>query len=215
MTTRRDVRLTYERIGTHFSKTRASPWPEVESFLDGRSGDVGLDVGCGNGRHAALLAGRTERVVALDASRALLGEARSRDASLRLVQGDAARLPLSGGCVDLAVYVATLHHLPTAATRRESLAELGRVLSSGGRALVSAWSTTHERFDRATSFDTAVDWTLPDGTTVDRFYHVFSPAAFESLLDASPLAVERTFVSAGNCYGVVGPRGPDGDRESD
>ena len=208
---RAGVRRTYERIGAHFSKTREYAWPEVESFVDD-AGSVGtaLDVGCGNGRHTELLAESADRVVGLDASRALLHEARERVGDgAALVQGDASRLPLGEGTVDLAVYVATLHHLPTAADRRASLDELARVLSPEGQALVSVWSTAHDRFDASadaeSGFDTTVDWTLPGGETVPRFYHIYAPPEFHADLDASALSPVDVFVSSGNCYAVVGP----------
>ena len=104
-------------IAEHFAATREYPWPEVESFLADRRGAVALDLGCGNGRHAELLADRAGTVVGVDLSRGLLRAARDRatergfDDSLSLVQGDAARVPLAADAVDLAVYVATLHHL--------------------------------------------------------------------------------------------------------
>jgi len=206
---RKSVRETYERIGAHFSKTRVNPWPEVESFLDGRAGALGVDIGCGNGRHTELLAGRTERTLGVDASRALLAEARERaraeafDAAFAL--GDAGRLALRPNCVDIAVYVATLHHLPSERARRASLSELARVLAPGGRALVSVWATTHDRFDATEGFDTEVDWTLPGGETVPRFYHIYAPAEFRETVETSALALHEFRVSAGNCYAVVGP----------
>lgn len=206
----RDVRETYEAIAGHFSETRAYPWPEVETFVgQSDSVDLGLDLGCGNGRHTAVLADRTDHVVALDASRNLLEAARERldDPGTRLIQGDAARLPLRAGSADLAVYVATLHHLPSHEHRVGSLNELARVLGADGRGLVSTWSTAHDRFDAGsdaeTGFDTTIDWTLPDGTVVPRFYHIYSPAEFEADLEASDLVVERVRVSSGNCYAEV------------
>ncbi|MEF8789947.1 MAG: class I SAM-dependent methyltransferase [Haloarculaceae archaeon] len=215
---RRAVRSTYDAIADHFASTRAHPWPEVESFLDGRSGRLGLDVGCGNGRHAGPLTERVDRVLGVDASVELLALARERAAERGFadafdpVAGDAAGLPVRSGTVDLAVYVATLHHLPTRSLRRESLSELGRVLAPGGAALVSAWSTAHDRFDAGTEdsegFDTTVDWTLPGGETVPRFYHIYAPAEFDADLAAASLAVERSVVSSGNCYAVVND--PDG-----
>ena len=206
--TRAAVRATYDRIGAHFAKTRANPWPEVEDFLDGRTGGVGLDIGCGNGRHTALLAEYCDRAVGLDASRALLGVAREQaHAQSSLAQGDAGRLPLASGSVDLAVYVATLHHLPTRAGRIASLTDLARVLAPGARALVSAWSTDHDRFNADEGFDTTVDWTLPGGETVDRFYHIYDAEEFRADLRESGVAVRSVRVSSGNCYAVVGPEG--------
>jgi len=205
--TGRDVRETYDRIAGHFAATREYPWPEVESFLDDRRADVALDVGCGNGRHAELLADRARRVVGVDVSRGLLDEARARarerSFAVDLRQGDAARLPVADATVGLGVYVAALHHLPKQDDRIASLDELARVLAPDGRALVSAWSTAHDRFDRESGFDTTVDWTLPGGETVPRFYHIYSPAEFRDDVAASALAPVETFVSSGNCYAVV------------
>ena len=204
-----DPESTYDRIAGHFSKTREYAWPEVESFLEGRRVDRALDVGCGNGRHTELLAEQASIAVGVDLSRGLLREAMRRardrefDERTAFVHGDAATLPIAGNAVDLAVYVATLHHLSPRSARVRSLDELVRVLRPGGVALVSAWSTAHDRFDREEGFDTTVDWTLPGGETVPRYYHVYDPEEFESDLAASDLVVDDVSVSSGNCYGVV------------
>ncbi|WP_435347520.1 class I SAM-dependent methyltransferase [Haloarchaeobius sp. HRN-SO-5] len=208
----RTTRDTYDRIAEHFASTREYAWPETGAFLDGRRGHRGLDLGCGNGRNAELLADHCECVVGLDISGALLAQARQRAVDhafeLELVQGDASRLPFGADRFDLVVYVATLHHLPTVADRRRSLDELARVLAPGGRALVSVWSTAHDRFDREEGFDTTVDWTLPGGESIPRFYHIYSPDEFDSDLAASALSVVESRVSSGNCYAVVEQKSP-------
>ncbi|MFC6771880.1 class I SAM-dependent methyltransferase, partial [Halorubrum pallidum] len=119
------------------------------------------------------------------------------------VHGDAAALPVADDAIGLAVYVATLHHLPTRDARIRSLDELARVLDADGTALVSAWSTAHDRFERESGFDTTVDWTLPGGETVPRYYHVYAPDEFEVDLAESRLSVVESTVSSGNCYAVV------------
>ncbi|KKF39266.1 SAM-dependent methyltransferase [Halorubrum saccharovorum] len=204
-----DPQSTYDRIAVHFSKTREYAWPEVESFLDGRTATRALDLGCGNGRHAELLADRADAVVGVDLSRELLREAVTRarkrgyDQTASFVHGDAATLPLATDAVGLAVYVAALHHLPSREARVRSLDELARVLAPGGTALVSAWSTAHDRFDREAGFDTTVDWTLPGGETVPRYYHIYSPEEFETDLAESALETVEAGVSSGNCYAAV------------
>jgi len=210
MDRRRDVRETYDRIAAHFSRTREHPWPEVTTFVDGAdSARVALDLGCGNGRHAELLATRAAHVVGIDLSGELLATARLRADErayadrLSLVQGDAASLPLADGTVDIAVYIAALHHLPTRTDRVRSLDELARVLRGDGRALVSVWAVTHGKFDADEGFDTTVDWTLPDGETVERFYHVYDLAEFRRDIGASRLGIESVYESEGNCYAVV------------
>ncbi len=215
MPRRRDVRETYERIAPHFAKTRPEPWEEVAAFFDGRSGVVGLDIGAGNARHAELLAAQVDEVVAVDASHAAVETAIERGVDrgfgLAPCLGDASRLPITGSVVDLAAYIATIHHLPGRETRIASLDELARVLVPGGAAIVSAWSVSHDRFDREAAFDTEIDWTLPDGETVPRFYHVYDLGEFETDLRRSDLRVTETFESHGNCYGTVA--GPPGDEQ--
>jgi tRNA (uracil-5-)-methyltransferase TRM9 len=214
------VRSAYDRIAEQFAETRQYPWPEVDTFLaEAPAGDLGLAVGCGNGRHVAPLSDRVDRVVGVDVSRGLLDVAaeRCRDRPLALLQGEAAALPVADGAVDVGLYVATVHHLRPREARVRSLDELARVLAPGGRALVSAWSTEHERFDAVPAsegspdgqresgggFDTTVDWTLPDGEAVPRFYHVYDPDEFREDLDRSDLRVAAAFVSSGNCYAEV------------
>jgi tRNA (uracil-5-)-methyltransferase TRM9 len=203
------VRRTYDRIAEHFASTRRHPWPEVEAFLEGRGGTVGLDLGCANGRHLEPLAERTDRAAGTDLSRSLLRTAaeRARERGyadrITLFQADAAATPLAAAAVDVAVYVATLHHLPTREARVGSLDELARVLAPDGAAVVSAWSVAADRFDRDVAHDATVEWTLPGGETVPRFYHVYDREEFEADLARSALAVERTFQSSGNCYAVV------------
>ncbi|MFB6149827.1 MAG: class I SAM-dependent methyltransferase [Halobacteriales archaeon] len=207
MDRRRDVKATYDRIANHFAQTREYPWPETEAFLADRHGEMGLDIGCGNGRNAELLAAHTDRVIGLDLSDGLLEEAtvhaREREFAIELIQGDASRLPIGANRIELALYIATIHHLPTRTARRRSLDELDRVLANDGSALISAWSVSHRKFDAETGFDTTVEWTLPDGETVDRFYHIYDLGEFETDLAASTLRVIDSYESEGNCYAIV------------
>lgn len=206
---RRDrVREVYDRIAPHFSQTRTYAWPDVEAFIEDTSpAGTALDIGCGNGRHAELLAASAGRVLGIDLSRGILRQARTRAAEsgveFGLIQGDATCLPFATDVIDIAVYVAALHHLPNRTARVTSLDELARVLRPGAPGLVSAWSTEHDRFDRTAGFDTTVDWTLPDGETVPRFYHIYDPVEFETDLARSALQVDRTWVAAGNTYATV------------
>jgi len=209
-----DLQAVYDRIADHFAKTREYAWPEVESFISDeadRCGSLGraLDLGCGNGRHAQALAEAGGDVVGLDVSRGLLAEARQRAIErgfdIDLVHGEAARLPFIDDLFSQVVYVATLHHLRTREARQQSLSAVGRVLAPGGRGLVSAWSTAHDRFEADEGFDTTVDWTLPGGKTVGRYYHIYDPEEFRADLAAADIEVVDYRISSGNCYAVFAP----------
>ena len=202
------VRRVYDRIGEHFSQTRQYPWTDVTDFLDTVSGTVGIDVGCGNGRHTEPLAAIVDTAIGIDLSRTLVATAteRAEERGYRasFLQGTATGLPVRDSTVDVGLYIAAIHHLRTPKARFASLNELARVLAPGGTALISSWCTTHEKFARTSGFDTTVDWTLPDGETVARFYHIYDPEEFRGDVEASDLAVEATWTAAGNCYARVG-----------
>lgn len=200
------VRATFERIARHFDATRANAWPAVEAFVERYAdGGTALDLGCGNGRHLERLLDRADRGVGIDLSRAMLVRARNRLGRVDLVEATASAMPVADRSIDLGLYIATLHHLPDRRSRVASLDELERVLTPSGRALVSVWSVAHDRFDAEEAMATTVDWTLPDGTTVPRFYFVYDRPSFDAELAASQLRVDATWEEAGNLYAHVHP----------
>ncbi|MBM7806050.1 SAM-dependent methyltransferase [Geodermatophilus bullaregiensis] len=72
-----------------------------------------LEVGCGAGDLAALLAGRGVRVDAVDRSPEMVALARARvPATVRVVEADALALDLPAGGYDAVVSTSVLHHLP-------------------------------------------------------------------------------------------------------
>jgi len=88
-----------------------------------------LDVGCGEGRLTRELAGRGYDVVGIDASTALVDEARAADPGGRYEVASIDALPFADGAAQLAVCVNVLphvHDLDAAA------AEVARVLVPGG-----------------------------------------------------------------------------------
>lgn len=202
-----EVRATYDVIAADFARTRQQPWPAVTSFLEAREGAVGLDLGCGNGRHLPVLAETVRFGLGIDLSRALLRIA-SREfnhTDAMLVEGSVDRLPFRADSIDLAIYVATLHHLPSKDRRVASLNELARVLAPGAPALISVWSVTHDRFEYETATETTVAWTLPNGQTVPRYYQLYDEPTFEAELATSDLSIRRSWLEAGNHYAVVEP----------
>ncbi len=75
----------------------------IISLLDLQPGELVADICCGMGRHAVPLAELGMNMIGLDASRMMLeiADQMAGDAEqLRLVQGDAARLPLRSGSFD-------------------------------------------------------------------------------------------------------------------
>jgi ArsR family transcriptional regulator len=94
------------------------------------------DLGCGTGQVAASLAPFVARVIAVDASAAMLNAARKRVAgfdNIELRRGELEELPIDDARLDVAMLTLVLHHVPEP---DKALAEVARVLKPGGRALI-------------------------------------------------------------------------------
>jgi demethylmenaquinone methyltransferase/2-methoxy-6-polyprenyl-1,4-benzoquinol methylase len=96
-----------------------------------------LDVGCGTGATADLLAARAARVDALDHSRPQLQQAREAVPAPRYVRGDAERLPYRGETFDVVVSIGAVIFFPNP---QEALAEAHRVTRPGGHVLVAGFN---------------------------------------------------------------------------
>lgn len=139
-----------------FFSSAAGRWDRLRRELFGSRSEVpallGLldpgwvvgDLGCGTGGTAEALAPFVRRVVAVDASEAMLEAARRRLAgrpNVELRQGELEALPVAAGELDAALLVLVLHHL---VDPPEVLAEVGRALAPGGRLLIVDM-TPHDR----------------------------------------------------------------------
>jgi ubiquinone/menaquinone biosynthesis C-methylase UbiE/DNA-binding transcriptional ArsR family regulator len=104
------------------------------ALLDDRS-TVG-DLGCGTGQLSATIAPFVERVIAVDASKAMLGAAKRRLVGVENVDlrvGDLEALPIEDGTLDAGMLALVLHYV---AEPLRVLAEAHRALRPGGRLLV-------------------------------------------------------------------------------
>jgi ArsR family transcriptional regulator len=94
------------------------------------------DLGCGTGHLTSMLAPWVQRVIAVDASAAMLGQAKQRLAAAANVDfraGELEALPVRDGELDAAVLSLVLHY---AADPPSVLAEAARTLRPGGRLLL-------------------------------------------------------------------------------
>lgn len=93
-----------------------------------------VDLGCGEGQAARVVAGRPDSlVVGVDASVALLDVAAVRGGGPRYVRGSVLDIPLAAASVDGVVSCLVLEHL---ADLEGAYEEMARVLRSGGRAVI-------------------------------------------------------------------------------
>lgn len=98
-------------------------------------GGTVLDVGCGTGALAGWIARAGYDVVGVDASTGMLVEALENGAGAVYAAYSSA-LPFEDGVFDLSLSVATMHHLETPERVADTIAEMGRVVRSGGYVLI-------------------------------------------------------------------------------
>ena len=123
------------------SAARILPVAElVVDRLAPQPGEVVLDVGCGTGNAALLIAALGARVTGVDPAGRLLEVARTSAAEAgvvaEFVRGDAAHLPVPTGSVDA---IASVFGVIFAPDVPAAAAEIARVLRPNGRLVLSAW----------------------------------------------------------------------------
>jgi SAM-dependent methyltransferase len=127
------ARLYEPLFGRLLSGLRRAAW----ELCPPRPALVVLDVGCGTGAFLAPYAAAGCRVIGVDSSEEMLGEARRRlGPAALLVRGEAAALPVASGAADLVVAMMLFHALG-AGERGAALAEMARVAGASGRVLVA------------------------------------------------------------------------------
>jgi SAM-dependent methyltransferase len=209
-------RQFYQTFGTHFSATRQRIQPGVRRIVAGLRGDEHLlDLGCGNGELANVLAqnGFRGTYTGLDFSAPLMQTANrtTADFPIRFLEADlTADWGLDAEPFDFICAFAVFHHIPSAPIRLAMLAKTRRLLKPGGRFALSNWQFLNSErlreriqpWERAQlsaaevdEGDYLLDWRA--GGEGLRYAHHFSEAELESLAQQSGFRVLETFYSDG------------------
>lgn len=165
------VRSGYDRWAVVYDHD-ANPLQALEEpILRAQAGDVrglnALDLGCGTGRHALWMAAAGAVVTAVDFSEGMLAEARRKPGaeSVRFIAHDLhLPFPLEKGSFDIVVCGLVLEHLGELGG---FFAEMHRVLSPGGRAVISSMHPamflrgTQARFTDASSGELVQPGSVP------------------------------------------------------
>jgi len=223
-------RQFYQQFGRAFAATRQRLQPGVIRLLgqlplEGRW----LDLGCGNGELAKELGRRGFRgeYVGLDFSKELINIAVSarkagRNSNINFSEADLSNSTWSDSFppayFDTVLSFAALHHLPGAGLRRAVLAQVRRLLPSGGGTFIhSEWQFQHsprllarvqpwEKIGLGPALveegDYLMDWRYalpgqPAESTGLRYVHLFSLGELFGLAGDCGFQIEETFESDG------------------
>jgi SAM-dependent methyltransferase len=131
---------SFDRLAGHYDRLGQLADSQLDAYLAARlpaqPGGRAVDLGCGTGRHAALLAGWFDEVLAVDLSAPMLAFAqrhRSRP-NVRYEQRDlGAVVAERDGRFDFVLSVFTLHHVPDVA---RVLDQVRGLVAPGGQAIL-------------------------------------------------------------------------------
>jgi SAM-dependent methyltransferase len=145
-------------------ETTVIPWV----LRDYNLGHDVLEIGPGPGKATDVLRKRFERLTCLEIDQKLAESlsARMHGTNVTVRQGDATAMPFADESFSGAISMTMLHHVPSRELQDRLLAEVFRVLKSGG-VFVGSDSTVNLKFRLAHLFDTMV---------------LVPPAAFEERL---------------------------------
>jgi len=174
------VEIEWEKIAKSFDSTRHRAWKECIDFIDSVDG-VGIDIGCGNGRHLILME-KNGLSFGVDISLNMLKIAKEKVSHAVLVQSNALALPFREKQFDYALFIASLHNIRGRENRIKALKELMRVLKPDGKAIISVWSKWQDKwrtyFLKKAFFqwkelgDIYIPW--KKDVYAERFYHLYS-----------------------------------------
>lgn len=157
----------------------------IEEFRRQGCGRV-LDLGCGTGRHTVCLVDAGFEVHACDGSAEAVALARRVLPEVRFEVCDMTALPYEDGCFDALVCHQVIQHGRMADIER-AVAEMQRVLKTGGRLALTVVSTEHPkaRTGREIEPNTRIDTDSVDGAIP---HHFFTDGELRRLLDRCEIA---------------------------
>jgi ubiquinone/menaquinone biosynthesis C-methylase UbiE len=142
------VRLNEAVTFIAFGGRRRRVYTRIAALSGARPGDRALDIGCGGGYLARLLAAAVApdgQVTGLDTSAPAIGHARRRaPANCSFAVGAAQDLPLPDRSFDVVASTLAAHHIPDAA-RPDAFSEMYRVLRPGGALLIADFRPSGRR----------------------------------------------------------------------
>lgn len=196
----------YDKIAKHFSASRHRLWPELDQFKPFiEDGQRILDWGCGSGRLLELRKNKSIRYCGLDLSRELIKIARQKYRDLiktglaRFYCSAKQRKSFPADYFDLVFMVASFHHLPTIAWRRQILKQIFKEIKPGGWLIITVWNLGSEwakaklkkDYQKIGARDFLVPWKNPAGQiVVERYYHYFKKTELKKLLEEAGFKVE-------------------------
>ena len=148
-----NVKHVYDQIAHSFDYTRDKRiWSNVEKFLNENVIQWMnvpmkiLDYGCGNGKYIPLINLDLHEYHAFDNCKEFINMINTRYPKVKTMSGDVClNNNYKNEYFDIIISIAVIHHLTTFERRVEMIYQMMKMLKSGAKCLITAW-TMEERF---------------------------------------------------------------------
>lgn len=168
-----NVKNVYEKIASHFDKTRFKVWPSVEKFIDKIPKDsLVVDIGCGNGKN---MYRKDLYYIGTDFCQNFASICRNNGKNVLMANSKI--LPIKNNVVDNIICIAMLHHIYFENDRIQCVNEMYRILKIGGKLLITVWAQGNKPTQ-----DNMISWKIQKKHKISedepeiyqRYYHLFS-----------------------------------------
>ena len=215
----REIRKVFNTIAKSFSRTRRRPWRYPLEIVNNHLEGPLADLGCGNGRHALLMAMMGFECIGLDISPELLKMAKELVKVFNIhdltdfVEADIRFLPFRDKAFRGIIFIATLHHISPRKLRIHCLKEVRRVLKPNSKAVVTTWTKLKPsamlkcllfklKNPRAEFGDVLIPWKLKSQKVL-RFYHLYTQRELEEDCFRAGLSILKSYRDYENHVVVV------------
>lgn len=195
----------YERYMGVWSQLAGNAFLE---WLDPKSEQQWLDIGCGNGAFTHMIAERCapHNIHGIDPSAAQLDYARTRLHTAHFEQGDAMSLPYADNSFDVAVMPLVIFFVPDPA---QGVAEMVRVVRSGGVVTAYGWDLLGGGFPyeavRVVLKNSNINAPLPPSPNAGNLsvlHDLWVQAGLQDV-ETKEIVVERVFASFDEYWAIV------------
>jgi len=179
-----DQEKIWDELAGEWNKFRTSPPAEIIEFLKNNSGKI-LDLGCGSGRN--LVDNKNIDYYGVDFSEEMLKfaekNAETKKIKALFFKESADKLSFQDNFFDGAIFVSTLHCMPSPKSRENSLKELHRVMKKDSEALVSVWDKKETgNLEKTRTKEGNVIW-KKDGKNYPRYYYFYDEKELSDILE--------------------------------
>lgn len=172
------VHTVYNKIASHFDKTRSAHWTCVKKYYDSLDRNLLIgDIGCGNGKNMKY---RDDLIyIGHDICPNLIDLASTKNINGDLNISSGLSIPHRDCIFDGMISIAVIHHLSSEKDRIMFISELIRCTVPGGKILFTVWALEQPMKNKWISLDTKGDYFVPwkdkeSGQVFNRYYHFFS-----------------------------------------